>query len=320
MEHRHEQSVLKQPSITEDSAAWTEYWQKKGQLWRTEPEIDRNRQVFLAMRLATIPDVAQGTYPFKGVKLSRADIEWLLATYEDNRGFVDHKDESQRKRIGLDLRGADLRQLNLAGLPLAHMRGGLNRKERTELATTLEQWEMASVHLEGATLFETHLEGADLFHAHLEGANLYRAHLEGTYFKEAHLEGTILIRAHLEGAWLIKTHLEKANFREAHLEGSSLREAHLEGAILHEAFFDSATNLRNVALGNEKVGFALLADVRWGGANLAVVKWSQIKVLGDEYIARQKRSSTAELKEKKVRLEEYQAAVRANRQLSLIHI
>jgi len=39
-------------------------------------------------------------------------------------------------------------------------------------------------------------------------------------------------------------------------------------------------------------------------------------VLGDEYIARQKRSSTAELKEKKVRLEEYQAAVRANRQLA----
>ena len=42
------------------------------------------------------------------VKLNRADVEWLLATHENGRGPVIWSDETQRERIGLDLRGADL--------------------------------------------------------------------------------------------------------------------------------------------------------------------------------------------------------------------
>jgi len=37
--------------------------------WRTEPEIDPDRQNFLTACLATQPDIKQNIYPFKGVKL-----------------------------------------------------------------------------------------------------------------------------------------------------------------------------------------------------------------------------------------------------------
>ena len=53
--------------------------------WRTEPEIGPERQEQLARCLATTPDITKIIYPFKGMTLSRADVEWLLATYENER-------------------------------------------------------------------------------------------------------------------------------------------------------------------------------------------------------------------------------------------
>src|SRR5215470_4248692 len=81
-----------------DRAAWLDYWQKCGQSWRTEPEIDSNRQQYLTERLTIKPDIAQGNYPFKGIKLDRADVEWLLANHEQKRGPIDWTDEPQRER------------------------------------------------------------------------------------------------------------------------------------------------------------------------------------------------------------------------------
>ena len=120
-------SVL-QPPTTCDPEAWKSYWKILGQPWRTEPEIDSKRQEELAQRWAIIPDIEKGIYPFKGVKLSRADVEWLLATHESggSRGPVDWSDESQRTREGIDLCGADLSYLDLRHLPLARLRGGLS--------------------------------------------------------------------------------------------------------------------------------------------------------------------------------------------------
>src|SRR5260370_30594710 len=66
-------------------ALWPEYWKAQGMSWRTEPEIGRARQAYLAERRAIKPDIQQGTYPFKDITLTRADVEWLLATPE-NRG------------------------------------------------------------------------------------------------------------------------------------------------------------------------------------------------------------------------------------------
>jgi hypothetical protein len=49
--------------------------------WRTEPEIGPERQEQLTLCLAKTPDITHGIYPFKGIKLSRADVEWLLAAH-----------------------------------------------------------------------------------------------------------------------------------------------------------------------------------------------------------------------------------------------
>src|SRR5437762_4393238 len=104
--------TLQRPT-TNDYDAWKVYWQEQNQPWRTEPEIDKERQVYLNERRCIPPDIKQCVYPFKDIKLSRADVEWLLATHEVGRGPVDWSDKTQRMRDGLDLRGADLRNVDL---------------------------------------------------------------------------------------------------------------------------------------------------------------------------------------------------------------
>jgi uncharacterized protein YjbI with pentapeptide repeats len=272
--------------------------------WLTQPQIPPTRQQFLTTCLATKPDIQQGTYPFKDIKLTRADVEWLLATHEDGRGPVDWSDEQQRERMGLDLRGADLRHVNLGGLALARMYGGLTWEEW--VLTTPEQRHMADVYLEGADLSEAHLEGAILRGAYLEGATL-----RGAYLQEA-----ILYRAHLSGAYLRRAHLEKANLRGADLRGVYLRNAGLAGADLRDTFFNAETDMEGVVLGDEKFGYVSLADVHWGDVNLSVVDWTRVKVLGDEQRARQQEIRGGTTRERGKQLEEYRATVRANRQLA----
>src|SRR5438067_592153 len=96
-------------------------------IWRTEPPIDIERQKFLSERLTTNVDIQQGIYPFKDVKLTRADIEWLLIMYEQKS--VDEGGVDQTQRPGLDLRAADLRRADLRRLPLARICGGLTVDE-----------------------------------------------------------------------------------------------------------------------------------------------------------------------------------------------
>src|SRR5947207_10207525 len=97
----------------DDKEGWEVYWKAQGQPWRTEPEIDAERQTYLAERRMITPAIEQGSYPFKDIRLSRADIEWLLATHDNGRGPVDWNDANMWRRKGLDLRGADLRQVDL---------------------------------------------------------------------------------------------------------------------------------------------------------------------------------------------------------------
>src|SRR6266567_3144348 len=223
-----QKTALQRPS-NDDKGAWKAYWMTRGQPWRTEPEIDAKRQEYLAERRTIIPEIEQGIYPFKDIKLSRADVEWLVAAHEEGRGPVDWDDERQRKRKGLDLRGADLRRLNLSRLPLTGMHAGSRH------------WSYATEDQHKAAL----------------------AHLEGTSLVYAHLEGAFLAYAHLERAWLSEARLESADLRFAHLEGAYLGNAHLERALLCNAFFDQATQLNAIVLGNKKSGIASLVDVHW---------------------------------------------------------
>ena len=71
-----------------------------------------------------------------------------------------------------------------------------------------------------------------------------------------------------------------------------------------------------LSLGNKKYGFTSVVDIRWDDVNLAVIKWPQVKMLGDEHEAKQKmRNGNA--KDGDTRIAEYETAVRANRQLAI---
>ena len=288
---------------TQDREAWKAFWAKQGQQWRTEPEIDAKRQAELTACRSITPDVAQGIYPFEGMKLSRADIEWLLATHEQGRGPVDYHDQSQHDRVGLDLRGADLGYAQLQNLPLARIIGDVTWRTWTDLteqqhrmaAMQLQHADLKGAYLERSSLEYANLEGADLRTCHLEEVNLGVANLQGAYCEKAHLEGADLGFAHLEGAFLWNTYLQGARFYEAHLEG-----AHLDRLVLAD---------------ENQVG-PRLADMHWGDANLAVVDWSQIRILGEEHEARQKERE-GKVKDRQTRVLEYEVAVRANRQLAL---
>lgn len=236
------------------------------QSWQAESEIEPSRRQYLAQRRDTITvDVERGIFPFKGVSLTRADIEWLLASHDGGRGPVIWGDDAQHGRTGLDLRGADLHGVNLSGLPLAYLLGGLTVEEREALRTAhydedpmhvedrvRECSEMAAVHLEGANLTRVHLEGAVLRHAHMQAADLTGAlmgvdesrafvdfsHEARRNLREARMEGTDLRGAHLEAAILSAAHLERAALIGAHLEGADLFVAHLEGAYINDAHFE----------------------------------------------------------------------------------
>jgi uncharacterized protein YjbI with pentapeptide repeats len=274
----HQQNGKQAPAAqrpdNDDKEIWKAYWKTKGQPWRTEPEIDAERQKYLAERRSINPSMKQGIYPFKDIQLSRTDLEWLLSTHEDGRGLIEWHDMQQRSREGLDLRGADLQGENLSGLPLAGMQGGLSQGTDWNDATD-EQRETAAVHLEGANLRRANLEGAVLNKARLEGADLRAAHLEGATLNYTHLEGKAMPIV-------------------------------LPPANLREVFFDSTTHIEMPTMGNKQSGFISVADVRWGGTNLAVIDWALIHMLGDEGKAHQQH-----------RLRDYFTAVRANRQLSI---
>ncbi len=318
-----------------------------------EKEIDRERQLELSQQLICPPHV----YPFQHVELSRADVEWLLATHHGGKGPVDWEGGGDFRRDGLDLRGAILRGVNLSGLPLtrlyardAALEGAEFVRAHLEVAdfvqadlrnanlsfAFLDQANFAGAHLEQARFAGSQLKGAgfksawltgadflsadltqahaigqtDFTYARLEGANLMAARLERANFGLAHLERANLRGTHLERANLSGASLAGATLANAHLEGAELWSAHLEGKILAAqdlkriretlpdypavlppadlrlAFFDPATVLDDIQLGDGQYGFPKLVDVRWNGANLAVVNWTEVTMLGDEIEAR----------------------------------
>src|SRR5258708_5696373 len=91
---------------TDDRTAWGVYWQEQNQPWRTEPEISPRSQAELEKGRAFIHYVKKRIDPFKGMKRDRADVEWLLTTYDG--GPDKWSDEKEREREPLDVRGDEL--------------------------------------------------------------------------------------------------------------------------------------------------------------------------------------------------------------------
>lgn len=308
----------------EGFASWPAYWKAQGAPWRKQPEIDEAQRRFLAQRRMVTPDIEHGRYPFRdergSISLTRADIEWLLATHDDGLGAngpVTWRGESAWRPDGIDVRGADLAGENLSNLPLTRLLASLRFDEW--MMATEAQREAAAVHLEFCVLREVHLEGANLRSAHLEGALLRDAHLQGVRLHGAHLEGANLAHAHLEGARLNYAHLGGIRFPAAVLEQVRQRvpvaPTQLPPASLRLAYFDATTNLERTDIGNRDDGWAALADVQWNSANLTVVAWSSVGALGDEQEARVTCDIDGKPKRQATRLQEFKDAVRANRQL-----
>ncbi len=232
-------------------------WKTKGQPWRTQPEIDAARQTELAELRVSQVDEANRRFPFTGVELTRADVEWLLATHDDGRGPVDWDDPAQRDRQGIDVRGADLHGVDLQGLPLARTRAGVRRAPSLDAPfssevvglTNLNRANLAYAHLEGADLTGAQMEMATLEWARLDEANLTNARMENVKARFAHFERAnlfnanipgVLDGAHLEGVQARDARFIDAQFKAAHLEGADLTSARLHGADLTGATLDGA--------------------------------------------------------------------------------
>ncbi len=111
-------------------------------------------------------------------------------TYQDG--------ESQR----LDLRGTDLRRVNLAGAKLA---GAILSEVR------LEEANLAGISLEEAILRAAHLEHSNLTEAKMQGAFLLNTRLNGARLRNANLQGAFLGGARFDGAELLGADLTDAN-------------------------------------------------------------------------------------------------------------
>lgn len=225
------------------------------QTWRTQPEIDAARQQSLHACLATPVDIGLGRYPFAGLPLTRADVEWLLAKHEDGRGPVIWADEPihvtgwgvnlDHVRWGLDLRGARLTGVSLRGLPLARVRCGLSERERLALpfsgqavaaaraACDLREADLRGAHLEGGVLAYCALDGADLRGAFLERATVEKANAPRTDWRGARLDLTDFSLAALESA-----SLGSCDLRTSRLLGAKLDGADLSGVNMEDGAFD----------------------------------------------------------------------------------
>jgi uncharacterized protein YjbI with pentapeptide repeats len=227
--------------------------------WRTEPEIDDERRHYLSERRAIQPNVQTGMYPFRdengGIRLDRADVEWLLTTHESEgvSGPVWWEDERDKpesaRRTGLCLSGADLNGADLQALPLSCL--GLPFPS-PNLASALARGDFYWPVEAGMSLLNANLTGADMQHAILDHSNLGKANLSQVNLATASLITTFLEEADLTGADLDGANLEYAFLRGANLGGATLVRANLNSADLRNVRMNSYTRLGGVLLGDQR--------------------------------------------------------------------
>ncbi len=264
------------------------------------PAVDPDRQKFLLQLQG-----GQRPYPFWQVRLTRADVVWMLETNkEPGRSARARAGQTEPPLRGLDLRGADLRGVDLSSLRLGPVRLGLEYREwlaadtdQRELAAAhleeaslrgsdLEGAEMNSAYLERCNLSETNLIGASVAEAHLDRANLSLARLDGALLIGARLVQASLIQASLRGADLYRCHMQRASLVKACLKGASLSDAHLEGGTLTEADLSGADLFRTSLQGATLTG-ARLAASNLLQANLRKANLFEAQLVGaDAYQAR----------------------------------
>ena len=105
--------------------------------------------------------------------------------------------------------------------------------------------------------------------------------------------------------------LTRANLGGAQLMGAYLAEAQLIDANLRFSRLDRDTRLSGVNLASVSLDQIILDNT-----NLTVVSWEGVAPLGDEKGARAAKDENGKRKSRKQRIEDYEAAVRANRLLA----
>jgi hypothetical protein len=246
-----------------DVWAWRDFWVHEGQPWRREIEIDAERQKYLEEFRSR-----RKVY-WNDSKLSRADIEWLLATHNNGHGHIDWGDTSQRQLRGLNLCGANLSHQDLSYLPLANMIGN----EDMNLPVNLAGAKLSHAHFEGAQLSKVNLSNSSLEDSHLEGADLtladlHGANLSGVYFDgETKLNQIFLGNKDHDAASLVDIHWGEVNI--AVVDWSSLSKLGNERIVRKSDMFRSQVRayrqlsvvLRNQGFNDEANRFAYRAQL-----------------------------------------------------------
>ncbi len=215
----------------------------------------------------TITRIAAISFSFKPYPYIEADSLSEKA-YSPERGHllqalilmnIDSGSFAQIKRhtlfAGADLRGANLKALDLSGI---HLRGA---------------------YLKDADLSGANLKGADLGEANLWGANLNRANLSHADLKRADLSWAQLNEATLILANLSVANLANAQLNRADLNQVTFQAAQSGGALFHEANFTKA-NLVGANFTKANLSQAILEDtelrrINFSGANLLGVRFNK---------------------------------------------
>jgi hypothetical protein len=226
----------------------------------------------------------------------QSDLDAVLATWDAESDHGDRKGP-------FDVRG--LGKLTGAGVYY------LAKKHGWDLSRAV-----INLNLQGANLGALQLQEAQLGEAQLQESNLRFADLQGADLGSAQLQGADLRGAQLQRANLRKAQLQGADLSGAQLQNANLIDAHMEGADLASARLDRETRLNGA-----KVPGVTLDQIVFDNTNLTVVSWEGVAPLGDEKRARMAKGRPKDYhsiltKDRRQRIEEYEAAVRANRLLA----
>ncbi|MFL5863109.1 MAG: pentapeptide repeat-containing protein, partial [Solirubrobacteraceae bacterium] len=180
------------------------------------PAKERERPVEEPLGEGPPADHEPGVQPWAPVGDPPVDIQAVITVLARRR-----EDHDARARLKLDLRHADLRFVDIRGLPapFAHLDGAIF------FDANLTEAIVTHANLAGA-----YLDGAICFAADLSQADLSDAYLRGAYLTGANLTGANLTRANLTRANLTRANLT-ANLAGATFTGGTLTAANLNNAI-----------------------------------------------------------------------------------------